>query len=152
MKTVQTQVIELLDSLHYEYLTNLRLQLYRAIEETRDEARYQDEEARPAIVAEIKRIGQALEDARSVGLRPGSPIYDELVVHVRRANHERAHNRFIVKQLAADQAVQKGALAEINREISNFENSAALAAYEDTDHAYDYAVEEAGPLHELRGF
>ena len=147
MKTIRNEALDILNLLRYENMIETRLGLYRAIEDTKQAARYENEVVLPNLKQEIKTIGLALQDARARGLGPGDVIYDELVVHVQRANHARAHNRYRIKELAHDQAVQKAALAEINREISIWDGDLEYAST--TDHVY--ALEEVdGPLETLQ--
>ncbi|WEM34468.1 minor tail protein [Xanthomonas phage X1] len=112
---------ELLDALHHAHLLETRQRVYESIADLRYAARHEVEVMLPTLKAEIKRIGKALEDARERGLNHGDVIYDELVRTIREVNHARAHNRQRIKDLALDQAINKAALAELNREISYFE-------------------------------
>ncbi|USV41000.1 minor tail protein [Xanthomonas phage BUDD] len=126
MTIAAQKATELLDALHLNHLLDTRAAVYASIEDLRDHARHEVEVMLPTLKAEIKRIGAALEDARSRGLNHGDVIYDELVRAIREVNHARAHNRQRIKELAEDQAINKAALAELNREISYFEAESLL--------------------------
>lgn len=124
MTIAAQKATEMLDALHHAHLIETRRHVYNSIEDLRDEARHEVEVMLPTLKAEIKRVGLALEDARARGLNHGDVIYDELVRTIRELNHARAHNRHRIKEIAEDQAINKAALAELNREISYFEAEA----------------------------
>lgn len=132
MTTVAQKASDFLNDLRFDHMVGLRLELYQAIEQVRLETRHENDVVRVHLQTEIKRIGSALEECRAKGIGPGDVIYDELVRQIRAVNFARAHNRARVNQLAEDQAIQKAALAELNREIS----------YWEADDEYEAAMDE----------
>lgn len=132
MTTVAQKASDFLNDLRFDHMVGLRLELYQAIEQVRVETRHENDVVRVHLQNEIKRIGSALEECRAKGIGPGDVIYDELVRQIRAVNFARAHNRARVNRLAEDQAIQKAALAELNREIS----------YWEADDEYEAAMDE----------
>lgn len=125
--TTQEIAQQNLDELFYEFNLDLRAALYDTIDENRREAVYQDNVIRPDLQANIKELGEILQHARTSGAR--QVIQDTLVAGIQHFNRKRHDNRLRVKELAAEQAVNKAMLAEVNRAISGYED---FCDYEDT--------------------
>jgi len=135
---------------YLEFLQTRRNELYRTINETREALDYEDGERRVALVAAIKRVGAAIEDARKT-LAPYEVVMT-LIDVVQGLNMARHENREVVKELAREQSVNKAMLAEINREISRVDeyfvfNTQFVASPFETvvlidDHGPFYGAEE----------
>jgi hypothetical protein len=119
MNSPQDFARAILNSRHHGFLIDSRDELYDNIEDNRAATVYENEIVRPSIQANIKRVGAAIEIARSTGA--SEDVIETLIEQVQMFNRMRHTNRLAVKELAFEQAINKAMLAEISRDISYIE-------------------------------
>ncbi len=123
-----------LNYLFLAFLSDLRGGLYEEIENNRFDTLVENEVTRPTLVAQIKKISAAIEEARASNAPQN--VIDTLITQIQYVNRLRHHNRCSVKDLAFEQAVNKAMLAEVNREISHVEDLIAIDELDQEDDDY----------------
>lgn len=139
MNTPQEAAHATLGALYFEWLQDVRDEVYDNLQGTRDAINF-EQETRESIQERIRGYDKAISCARELGEEVAVAA---LITGVQELNRLRHTNRENIKDLSFDQGVNKALLAELNREISRVETFMVELEGEDEPYETRLAAHES---------